>query len=130
MSRTALELMGNPESLYYWVPGELVVVVRLKRRPLEEMLEPLIEQIRASLNTYLASYQISLEPYGREGRWRASPAMPPVRRRAFLTALHRPQPCLAIFFHVLGNDPALPDPTPLALSYLQAHLEQLAQEGL
>ncbi len=56
--------------------------------------------------------------------------MPPVRRRAFIFGLHRPQPSLALFFHVQHTDPALTDPAPLALSCLQAHLEQLAQEGL
>jgi hypothetical protein len=124
------ELMGTPDSLFYWIPGEIVVVVRLKRKPAEEIQETLIEQIRATLNTFLAAYQLVLEPYGSGGRWRETPTMPPIRRRAFIFGLHRPQPSLALFFHVRHTDPAITDPAPLALSYLQAHLEQLAQEGL
>lgn len=130
MSRTASEMMGTPDSLFYWIPGELVVVVRLKRKPAEEIQEALIEQIRVTLNTFLAAYQLTLEHYGTGGRWQGTPGMPPVRRRSFLFGLHRPQPSLALFFHVRHTDPTLTDPTPLALSYLQAHLEQLAQEGL
>ena len=130
MSRTASELLGTPDSLFYWTPGEIVVVVRLKRKPADEILDTLIEQIRATLNTFLAAYQLTLEHYGTGGRWRETPGMPPVRRRAFIFGLHRPQPSMAIFFHVRHADPAFSDPAPLALSYLQAHLEQLAQEGL
>ena len=130
MSRTASELMGTPDSLFYWIPGEIVVVVRLSRRPADETLEALIEQIRAALNTFLAPYQLFLELYGTGGRWRETPTLPPVRRRAFIFGLHRPQPSLALFFHVQQSDSALIDPAPLALSCLQAHLEQLAQEGL
>ena len=130
MSRTASEFMGTPDSLFYWIPGEMVVVVRLKRRPADEILETLVEQIRATLNTFLATYQLSLEPYGSSGRWLETQSMPPIRRRAFIFGLHQPQPALAIFFHVRHNDPTLSDPMPLALSYLQAHLEEFAQEGL
>lgn len=122
--------MGTPDSLYYWVPGEIVLVVRLKRKPAEEIQETLIEQIRATLNTFLAAYQLTLEPYGTGERWRETPGMPPVHRHAFIFGLHRPQPLLALFFHVRHTEAAITDPTPLALSYLQAHLEQLAQEGL
>lgn len=130
MSRNASELMGTPDSLFYWIPAEIVVVVRLKRRPADEILDTLIEQIRTTLNTFLAPYEFTLELYGTGGRWKETPAMPPVRRRAFIFGLHRPQPSLALFFHVRHSDPTLSDPAPLALSYLQAHLEQLAQEGL
>lgn len=130
MSRTASEMMGTPDSLFYWVPGEIVVVVRQKRKPTDEIQEALIEQIRITLNTFLAAYQLTLEPYGTSGRWQGTTGMPPVRRHAFLFGLHKPQPSLALFFHVRHPDPTLTDPTPLALSYLQAHLEQLAQEGL
>src|SRR5215469_10151700 len=98
MSRTASELMGTPDSLFYWIPGELVVVVRLKRKPADEIQETLIEQIRATLNTFLAAYQLTLEPYGAGGRWQEASGMPPVRRRAFIFGLHRPQPSLALFF--------------------------------
>jgi hypothetical protein len=122
--------MGTPDSIFHWIPGELVVVVRLKRKPAQEIEETLIEQIRATLNTFLATYQLTLEPYGTSGRWQDTPDMPPVRRRSFIFGLHKPQPSLALFFHVRHNDPAITDPTPLALSYLQAHLEQLAREGL
>jgi hypothetical protein len=130
MSRTASELLGTPDSLFYWTPGEIVVVVRLKRKPADEILDTLIEQIRSTLNTFLAAYQITLEPYGTAGRWRETPGMPPVRRRAFIFGLHRPQPSMALFFHVRHADSTFSDPAPLALSFLQAHLEQLAQEGL
>ncbi|HEY0753378.1 MAG TPA: S8/S53 family peptidase [Ktedonobacteraceae bacterium] len=130
MSRTASELMGTPSSLFYWIPGELVVVIRLKRKPIEETYDALSEQTRATLNTFLAAYQLTLEHYGTGGRWQETPGMPPVRRRAFIFGLHRPQPAMALFFHVKHSDSTLADPTPLALSYLQAHLEQLAQEGL
>lgn len=130
MARTASELMGTPDSLFYWIPGEIVVVVRLKRKPADEIQEALIEQIRATLNTFLAAHHLILEAYGSAGRWQETPGMPPVRRRAFIFGLHKPQPSLALFFHVRHTDPAITDPAPLALSYLQAHLEQLAQEGL
>ncbi len=134
-SRTASELMGTPESLYHWIPGELVVVARLKRKPAEETLELLVEQIRTTLNTFLAAYYLILEPYGSAGRWRETPGLPPIRRKAFIFGLHKAQPSLALFFHVRRTnpepvDPGTEDPIPLALSYLQAHLEQLAQEGL
>jgi hypothetical protein len=130
MSRTASELMGTPDSLFHWIPGEVVLVVRLKRKVAEEVQDLLIEQIRTTLNTFLAAYQITLEAYGSAGRWRETPGLPPIRRRGFIFGLHKPQPCIALFFHVRHADPAILDPTPLALSYLQAHMEQLAQEGL
>lgn len=130
MSRTASELLGTPDSLFYWMPGEVVVVVRLKRKPADEILDSLTEQIRTTLNTFLAAYQLTLEQYGSGGRWRETPGMSPVRRRAFIFGLHRPQPSLAIFFHVRHVDPTISDPAPLALSYLHVHQEQLAQEGL
>jgi hypothetical protein len=130
MSRTTSELLGAPDSLFYWTPGEIVVVVRLKRKPAEEILNTVIEQIRTTLNTFLAAYQLTLELYGTGGRWRETPGMPPVRKHAFIFGLHRPQPSLAIFFHVRHVDPTVSDPAPLAIFYLQVHLEQLAQEGL
>lgn len=130
MARTASELMGTPDSLFYWIPGEIVVVVRLKRKPADEIQEALIEQIRATLNTFLAAYHLTLEAYGTGGRWQEVPGMPPIRRRAFIFGLHGPQPSIALFFHVRHTDRAIVDPAPLAISYLQAHLEQLAQEGL
>ena len=130
MSRTASEFMGTPDSLFYWIPGEIVVVVRLKQKPAEEIQEALTEQIRVTLNTFLAAHQLTLEQYGTSGRWRETQGMPPIRRRAFIFGLHKPQPLLALFFHVRHSDPTVADPTPLALASLQAHLEQLAQEGL
>jgi hypothetical protein len=130
MARIPLELMGTPDSLFYWVPGEIVVVVRLKRKPAAEALEILVEQIRTTLNSFLATYRLTLEPYGSAGRWRETPGLPPVRRRGFIFGLHKAQPSLALFFHVQHADPQVKDAMPQALSYLQAHLEQLAQEGL
>src|SRR5258708_11729238 len=130
MARTASELMGTPDSLFHWIPGEIVLVVRLKRKPADELQETLVEQIRATLNTVLAAYQLTLEPYGSGGRWRETPGMPQIYRRAFIFGLHQPQPYVALFFHVRHADPTLVDPVPLALTYLQAPLEQLAQQGL
>jgi hypothetical protein len=130
MSRTSSEVMGAPDRLFYWIPGEIVVVIRLKRKPAEEILETVIEQTRTTLNTFLAAYHLTLEPYGSTGRWQETPGLPPVRRRAFIFGLHKSQPSMALFFHVRHTDPNVGDPIPLALSYLQAHLEQLAQEGL
>ena len=36
MSRNAIELMGIPDELCYWVPGEMVVVIQLPRRPADD----------------------------------------------------------------------------------------------
>jgi len=130
MSRSAKELMGTPEELFYWVPGEMVVVVRLHRRPMQETQDILIEQIRGQLNALLARFNMVLEPYGTYGRWHEAPTMPPVIRRSFIFGLHRQQPLIAVFFHVRQVDSSSPDPMPMALSYLQAHLEELAQSGL
>ncbi len=130
MSRNSKELMGIPDEQYYWVPGEMVVVVRLHRRPTQDTQDILIEQIRVQLNSLLARFNMKLEPYGTDGRWRETPTMPPVRRRSFIFGLHRQQPLLALFFHVRQIGSSSPDPMPLALSYLQAHLEELAQAGL
>lgn len=130
MARTASELMGTPNSLFYWVPGEIVVVVRLKRKPAEEVLETLVEQVRTTLNATLAPYQLMLEPYGTGGRWKEAPTMPPVRRRTFIFGLRRPQPYLALFFHAGYTDSRIADAAPLAISCLQAHMEQLSQAGL
>lgn len=130
MSRNAIELMGIPDELFYWVPGEMVVVVQLPLRPADDALELLAEQVRSQLNTVLAPYDMRLEPYGSAGRWQdVEMSMPPVRR-AFVFGLHRQQPLAAIFFHALHSDPAVRDATPMALTYLQAHLEQLEQAGL
>src|ERR1700682_4970843 len=90
MSRTASELMGSPDSLFYWIPGELVLVIRLKRKPAEEIQETLVEQIRGVLNTFLATYQLVLEPYGSAGRWLEMTGSAPIRRRAFIFGLHKP----------------------------------------
>ncbi|EFH86212.1 S8/S53 family peptidase [Ktedonobacter racemifer] len=130
MSRSYSEVMGAPNELYHWIPGELVVVVRLSRLPADEALESLLEQVRTRLNTFLSPYQLALEPYGTAGRWKGSPTMPPVRRRSFIFGLHRKQPLLAIFFHARHMDPGVADATPMVLSYLQARLDLLAQQGL
>ncbi len=106
-----------------------MAVVRLPRRPDNGEVDVLVEQVRSQLNAVLAQHQLHLEPYGTSGRWRDT-TMPPVRRRAFLFGLHRRSPFAAIFFHVRHADPAIPDPTPMTLSYLQEHLEELAQGGL
>src|SRR3989441_1450210 len=130
MPRNSTELVGKPDELYYWVPGEMVVVVQLHRRPGPDTQEMLIEQIRSQLNSLLARYNMMLEPYGTHGRWHDSPTMPPILRRSFIFGLHRQQPLIAVFFHVRQVGSSNPDPMPLALSYLQAHLEELVQAGL
>ncbi|HEX6109186.1 MAG TPA: hypothetical protein VFZ02_07190, partial [Ktedonobacteraceae bacterium] len=130
MPRYSTELMGTPDELFYWVPGEMVVVVRLHRRPTPDTQDLLVEQIRGQLNSLLARYNMVLEPYGTYGRWRDVPTMPPVLRHSFIFGLHRQQPLIAIFFHVRQVGAFNSDPMPLALSYLQAHLEELAQAGL
>jgi len=129
MSRSATELLGVPREIFYWIPGEMVAVVQLPRRPTNGELDVLVEQVRAQLNDVLAPYQLHLEPYGTSGRWRDS-TLPPVRRRAFLFGLRRRNPFAALFFHVRHADPAIQDSAPMALSYLQEHLEELAQSGL
>ena len=130
MSRDSLESMRAPEESFYWVPGEMVVVVRLPRRPANDAHDRLVEQVRSQLNGVLAPYGFALEAYGTSGRWRDEPGMPPVRRRLFVFGLHRQQPLAAMFFHAHATDPAVRDAVPMALSYLQRHLERLAQAGL
>ncbi len=130
MARNSKELMGRPDELFHWVPGEMVVVVRLHRRPAQETEDILVEQIRSQLNSLLARFKLVLEPYGTYGRWSDAPTMPPIRRRSFIFGLHRQQPLIAIFFHVRQLSSSESDPMPMALSYLQAHLEELAQAGL
>jgi len=130
MSRSSTEVMGIPDELFHWIPGEMVVVVRLPRIPGEDTQEVLIEQIRVQLNEFLAQYSLVLEAYGTYGRWSETPTLPPIRRRAFIFGLHRKQPLIAIFFHTRHVDPTVRDPVPMALSYLQGHLEHLAQAGL
>ncbi len=130
MSRNGVELMGIPDELWYWVPGEMVVVVQLPRRPTNDTLDLLEEQVRSQLNNVLASYNIHLEAYGSAGRWLDIEMTSGVLRHTFIFGLHEQQPLAAIFFHVHHADPAVGDPMPMALSYLQAHLEQLEQVGL
>ena len=129
MARNSIELMGTPDGLFYWIPGEMVVVARLQRHPAAETQEILIEQIRAQLNALLIGYGITLEAYGAVGRWRdTSPGV--TVRRSFIFGRHRQQPLIAIYFHALQVNPSTQDATPLALSYIQSNLESLAQAGL
>lgn len=130
MSHSTVEIMGTPDELYHWVPGEMVVVVRLPRLPVDDTQDLLVEQVRIQLNELLSHYHIVLETYGTYGRWREIPTMPPIRRRSFVFGLHRKQPLIAIFFHTRHMDAQVSDAVPMALSYLQAHLEQLEQVGL
>jgi hypothetical protein len=122
--------MVTPDEMFHWIPGEMVVVVRLPQQPVDDTYEILIEQVRSQLNVFLARHNISLELYGTYGRWHEAPTLPPVRRRAFVFGLHKQQPLIAIFFHVRHEDPTLQDAMPMALSYLQSHLEEFAQAGL
>src|SRR3989440_10654670 len=130
MSRNSIESTGAPEGLFHWIPGEMVVVVRLHRRPVADAQDALVEQIRTQLNSLLGQYKLTLESYGTSNRWRNGQSVPAVRRRSFIFGLHRQQPLIAIFFHVRHADPAVRDPVPMALSYLQGKLEQLVQAGL
>jgi Subtilase family len=129
MARNSIELMGTPDGLFYWIPGEMVVVARLQRHPAAETQEILIEQIRAQLNALLIGYGITLEAYGAVGRWQDTSSGANVRR-SFIFGRHRQQPLIAIFFHALQVNPSTQDATPLALSYIQSNLESLAQAGL
>src|SRR5579883_54514 len=128
MSRNGVEFMGIPDEVSYWVPGEMVVVVQLPRRPADDASGVLAEQVRSQLNSVLAAYSMRLEPYGSAGRWLDVEMT--FTSRSFIFGLHRQQPLAAIFFHVQHTDPAVRDPLPMALSYLHAHLEQLEQAGL
>jgi hypothetical protein len=125
-----MEFLGTPAELFHWVPGEVVIVVRLPRIPLDDVLDVLIEQVRTQLNNFLSRYQISLEVYGTYGRWRENPLMPPVRRRAFIFGLQRKQPLIALFFHTRRLDEQASDPVARALSSIHANLGQFAQSGL
>jgi len=130
MSRSSTELMGTPDELFHWVSDEMVVIVRLPRIPIDDTQDIVAEQVRTQLNTFLVPYGVALETYGTYGRWAETPTMPPIRRRSFIFGLHKKQPLLAIFFHTRRTNPSIPDPLPLALSHMQARLEQLAKVGL
>src|SRR5205085_3783485 len=132
LSSTGARGTETPEDLFYWIPGELAVVVQLPRHPAQDVLEVLAEQVRSHLNAILAPHNLVLEPYGTHGRWLEEPNMPSIRRRTFIFGLDREQPFAAIFFHVHYAepvDPSAPDCVPIALSYLQLSLEHLAEAG-
>lgn len=131
MARSSVELMGVPDSLYHWVPGEMVVVVRLHRHPAEETRDALVEQVRTQLNSLLAQFNLVVEPYGTLGRWRDAQAQTPLRS-SFIFGRHRQQPLIAIFFAVryVVAAPGMQDPMPVALSYISSQIEQFAQTGL
>ncbi|GHO84144.1 S8 family serine peptidase [Dictyobacter formicarum] len=130
MSRSATEFMGTPAGLFHWIPGEMIVIARLTRIPLDDALDTVFEQIRTQLNTLLTRYRLTLDPYGTAGRWEEVPTMPLVRRRAFVFGLHSQQPLVALFFHVHPLDTREGDPLPAALSYIHAHVAYFAQFGL
>ncbi len=130
MTYSAAELMGTPTELFHWIPGEMIIVIRLPRLLNDDMQETLLNQVKTLLNEFFAQYHISLEMYGTGGRWRENPTMPPLRRRAFTFGLHQKQPLMAMFFHVRHADPQVRDALPVALSYLHSHLEQFARQGL
>jgi hypothetical protein len=50
MSRSSTEFMGAHEKLFHWVPGEMVVIVRLPRIPGDDAQELVVEQVRAQLD--------------------------------------------------------------------------------
>ena len=131
MSRNDFDAIDEPEQIFNWIPGEMVLILRIPRRPADDELDALVEQVQSQLNTILLPHDLVLELYGTRGRWlNHSSDMPQVRRRAFIFGLHRQQPLVAIFFHARHADPAVDDPAPMALSYLQGQLERLAQAGL
>jgi len=133
MSRNPFDPKGadGPDQIFNWIPGEIVVIVRLPKRPDDDALDTLVEQVRGQLNTVLQPHDITLELYGAHGRWlEESSAMPLVRRPAFIFGLHRQQPLVAIFFHACHADATVDDAAPMTLSHLQAQLERLARAGL
>ncbi|BCL83497.1 S8/S53 family peptidase [Ktedonobacteria bacterium brp13] len=142
MSLSSTEVMGTPTEVFHWMPGEMVVVIRLARIPADDALDILVEQVRVQLNTFLAHYAFSLDLYGSGGRWLENVGMPPIRRRAFIFGLRRKQPLAVLFFHVRrleeqsrtqkgqGRQATQDDPLPIALSYIHGHLEYFAQHGL
>ena len=129
MAAQANELMGTPDVIGYWIPGEMVVVVRLHRHPAAEAQEMLVEQVQRQLNALLAQFGMTLEPYGTSGRWREMTGAAKMRR-SFIFGRHRQQPLIAIFYHVRQSSLTQQDPMPMALAHIQSHLEQLAQSGL
>ncbi|GER86600.1 hypothetical protein KDW_07620 [Dictyobacter vulcani] len=130
MSRSSTEFMGTPAGLFHWIPGEMIVIARLTRIPLDDALDTVAEQIRLQLNKLLVRYQLTVDHYGTAGRWSESPVMPPVRRRAFVFGLDRKQPLIALFFHARQLDTRDGDPLPAALSYIHANVAYFAQIGL
>ncbi|GAC1358416.1 MAG: hypothetical protein NVS2B12_08480 [Ktedonobacteraceae bacterium] len=130
MSRSTMEFVGTPADFFHWIPGEIVIVVRLPRVPLDDALDTLTEQVRAQLNDFLSQYQLSLDSYGTAGRWSENSTMPPIRRRAFIFGLQRKQPLVALFFHTRHLNAQITDPVTRVLSYIHARLEQFAQIGL
>ncbi len=131
MAHSAPELLGTPGGLFHWIPGELVVVVRLYRHPAEETLKALMEQVRTQLNALLAPTHIVLEPYGTQGRWLDNASLLPLRQHAFLFGRHRQQPLVAFFYHARYTIPQTgEDAMPMAVSYILMHLEQLSRAGL
>ena len=47
MSRNAIDVMGEPKTIFNWIPGEMVVIVRLPKRPPDDELDTLVEQVLA-----------------------------------------------------------------------------------
>ncbi|GCE25224.1 hypothetical protein KDA_07080 [Dictyobacter alpinus] len=130
MSRSSTEFMGTPAGLFHWIPGEMIVIARLTRIPLDDAIDIVTEQIQIQLNNFLARHQLAVDLYGTGGRWSESPAMPPVRRRAFVFGLDRKQPLIALFLHTRALDMREGDPLPAALSYIHANIAYFAQTGL
>lgn len=129
MAAQANELMGIPEGLRYWIPGEMVVVVKLHQHPAADVREILIEQVQRQLNLLLGQYGLALDTYGTSGRWRDVTGAAKMRR-SFIFGRHRRQPLIAIFFQVRQPSLLNQDQVPVALAHIQSHLEQLAQAGL
>lgn len=129
MAANAGELLGTPDGLFYWIPGEMMVVVRLHRHPAPEAQEMLVEQVRSQLNALLSQYGMVLDSYGTAGRWREVTGATRMRC-SFVFGRHRQQPLIAMFFHVRQQSQMAQDSVPLALSFIQTHLEQLSQVGL
>ena len=56
MSRNLVEQISRPDQLYHWVPGEMVVVIRLPGQVKEDAQEVLVEQVRSQLSATLAPF--------------------------------------------------------------------------
>lgn len=119
----------TPERVYHWIPGEMVIILRMPAFLSDEYTGKLAEQVRSQLNVLLVEHQITLEHFLRRTS-RATTRPLATTREGFLFALQRRQPLMALFYRAVHQDPEVEDAVPLALLYIQSHVEALAQAGL